>query len=93
MASDLASIAESGGLVPKPRAVKFSSQIEREKERAREMENLQSDSSGSDAPVVAQASQKSFFSEPIFLFSLLAVLLAAVFFVGYYFVYPLLNPK
>lgn len=87
MASDIASIAESGGGAPKPKPIKIPSRIQQMEEAARLSGNI---------PQVGGVSPprgKSFFSSPIFLPFLLIVFLAGVFLASYYIIYPVFNPK
>lgn len=82
MASDTASLAQSGGGSPKAYPVNISSRGPSSKGKTGEDE----------ATGIPQAQKKSFFSAPAFKISLLGVFLAGVFFAGYFFAYPLINP-
>lgn len=88
MASDIASIAESGGGPPKPRHIKVSLRTAQKDEMIQPRTSIFSHSA-SGAP---KPPSKNFLSSPAFLISSIAVFLAGIFFAAYYFVYPWLNP-
>lgn len=87
MASDIASVAASGGGPPKPYPLKVAAKGIEKSEIAQPY--FVPRAPGAAVPVPAK---KSFFSSPVFLLSSLVVFLVLVFFASYYFVYPLLNP-
>ncbi len=88
MASDIASIAESGGGSPRPHPIKVFLQAERNKGAPRSASIFSSSAaSKQEAPP-----RKPLFSNPAYLFSSLAVFVVVVFLAGY-FIYPLFNKK
>ncbi len=88
MASDIASIAGSGGGSPKPHPIKVFLQAERNESVPRPVSIFSSSViSRPETPA-----KKPFFSNPAYLFSSLAVFVAIVFLTGY-FIYPLFNEK
>ena len=88
MASDIASIAESGGGSPRPHPVKVFLQAERNENIPRPTSIF----SSSAASRPETLPKKPFFSNPAYLFSSLAVSVAIVFLAGY-FIYPFFNKK
>ena len=92
MASDLVSMGESGGGSPKPRPIKIFSRSEYREESARVPVSASTVGTAAPRPIQESVLQTIFF-KPAFLFSALGLFLAGVFFIAYYFVYPLLNPK
>ncbi len=88
MASDVASIAASGGGPPKPHPIKILSRT------AQEVGGVGGFIKTAEAPPKPEKkSILSFFSNPVFLYSLSGVFLISVFLGGYFFLYPLLNPS
>ncbi|HUX36085.1 MAG TPA: hypothetical protein VMV71_03570 [Candidatus Paceibacterota bacterium] len=78
MQSDLDSMAASGGTAPKAKPVKFLHKSDQEEGEKTSSARLN--------PIV------KLFSSRAFLITSLSILLAAVFFAGYYVIFPLLNP-
>lgn len=96
MASDIASIAQSGGRSPKPIPVRVSSRSHEIAKAETATMPAASAASLTSSPLSAPSNQtvrKPLISKPVFLYSLLAAVLAGAFFGAYFFAYPLLNPK
>jgi len=103
MASDIASIAQSGGGAPKPIPLKIYSRNQENAKAAAAVtyavpsipsaavrQGVVSSAAAETEDIVIKS--KPLFSKPSFLFPFLGVLLIGVFSVAYFFVYPLLNP-
>lgn len=95
MASDIASVAESGGFLPKAQTIKFSfkSAEEREKENKPAATAIPAVSKAPASDFSEKPRKESLFSKPAVVYSFIAILLIAFFFAGYYLIFPLLNPQ